>query len=133
MIFAPSAFGKKIMPLLAVFTLINIVFIAFENFWKSINITAAIVLLGNALLFLLSILSIWLHLKASHNKNPNVLVRSIMGSTLLKMIIIGATVIWYTKFYAAAKSKISVIIIMVAYLLYTFLEVRIALKINKSK
>jgi hypothetical protein len=71
----------------------------------SIKVNHSVVIFGNALLFLLAMISLQLHMSASKKENPNVLVRSIMMSTFLKMILIAVSVLIYVKMAKETKSK----------------------------
>lgn len=128
-----SKFGKLLMPTFAFFNIINLTFLIWSNYWDSININHSVVIFGNALLFLLAFVSLWLHIGASKKENPNVLVRSIMGSTFIKMMVIAISVLLYLKVMKGEKSKLAVITTMAIYLVYVFLEVKTALKLNKKQ
>ncbi len=127
-----SIFGKLIMPLFAFFNIINIIFYFWGQKWDSINVNHIVVIFGNSLLFLLAIISLWLHLNASKKENPNVLLRSIMMSTFVKMLVIAISVLVYVKIYKSNKSIWAVLVTMLIYLIYMFIEVKIALQLNKK-
>lgn len=129
-----SKFGKLLMPFFALFTIVNIAFLIWADKWDAIQINHSVIIFGNALLFLLSLFSLWLHLKALNNKNPNVLVRSVLSSTFLKIILIATSVLLYLKFVPKElRSRLAVIIVLFLYIIYVYLEVRIVLKLNKKK
>ncbi|HNE94303.1 MAG TPA: hypothetical protein PKZ66_09280, partial [Chitinophagaceae bacterium] len=96
--FQQSKFGKLIMPFFALFTLVNIVFITWAEKWDAIKLNHTVIIFGNALLFLLSIFSIWMHLKAVNHKNPSVMVRGVLGSTFVKIILIATSILLYLYF-----------------------------------
>jgi hypothetical protein len=125
-------FFKLILPFFTLFNILNILFIIFSEKLDAIHINHTIVLFGNALFFALALLSLWLHLAASKNPNPNILVRSVMGSTLVKMLMTAIVVLIYTKVMKENKSTWGVIVGMVVYLFYMLLEVKIALRLNKK-
>lgn len=127
-----SKFGKLIMPLFAFFNIINIIFYFWGQKWDSINVNHIVVIFGNSLLFLLAIISLWLHLNASKKENPNVLLRSIMMSTFVKMLVIAISVLVYVKIYKSNKCIWAVLVTMLIYLVYMFIEVKIALQLNKK-
>lgn len=128
-----SKFGKLLMPTFAFFNIVNLTFLIWANYWDSIKIDHSVVIFGNALLFLVGLISLWLHINASKKENPNVLVRSIMGSTLIKMMVIAVSVLIYLKLMKGEKSKLAVITTMAIYLVYVFLEVKTALRLNKKQ
>ncbi len=133
MILTPSKFGKNLMPLLALFTIVNLVFFVWADYLDSIKVNHSVVIFGNALLFLLAMISLQLHMSASKKENPNVLVRSIMMSTFLKMILIAVSVLIYVKMAKETKSKWAIFVTMFIYLIYMAIELKIALKLNKKQ
>jgi len=128
----PSKFGKLLMPMFALFNVVNVIFLFWAEKLASLNIDYIIVIIGNALVFILTMLTLWLHVSASKKSNPNVLVRSVMGSTFIKMIIIGSAVIAYVMWAKEKRSNLAVIVTMALYLVYTFLEVKTVLGLQKK-
>lgn len=126
-------FFKLILPFFTLFNIVNIIFIIFSEKWDAIHINHTVVISGNMLFFALALLSLWLHLMAAKSPNPNILVRSVMGSTLIKMLLTAIVVLIYTKVMKENKSTWGVIVGMVVYLFYMLLEVKIALRLNKNK
>lgn len=132
--FQQSAFGRQIMPFFALFTIVNIVFIVWADKWDALNLHHTVIVFGNSLLFLLSIFSIWLHLKAVNHKNPQVMVRGVLGGTFIKIILIATSILLYLYFTPKEqRSKLAVIAVMFLYLIYVYIEVRVVLKLNKKK
>jgi hypothetical protein len=125
-------FLKLVLPFFTLFNIINVLFIIFSENWDSIHINHNVVLFGNVLFFALALLSLWLHLLAAKSSNPNILVRSVMGSTLIKMLLTAIVVLIYTKVMKESKSNRGVLAGMVVYLFYMLLEVKIALRLNKK-
>jgi len=133
MMFQQSTFGKLLMPFFALFTVVNIVFIFWADKWDAFKINHIVIVFGNSLLFLLTMLSLWLHLKAIKHKNPNVLFRSVLMSTFIKIIIMGIGVLLYVSYIPKEnRSRLAVIAVMVLYLLYSMIEVKTILKKNKK-
>jgi Kef-type K+ transport system membrane component KefB len=134
MIFQQSTFGKLLMPFFALFTVVNIAFIVWAEKWDAMQINHLVIVFGNALLFLLTMFTLWLHLKAINNKNPNVLLRSVMLSTFIKLIVMGVGVLLYVAYIPKEnRSRLTIIAIMILYLCYTMIEVKAILKKNKKK
>lgn len=128
-----SKFGRNIMPIFALFNVVNLIFFIWGSTWDAMKINHTVVIFGNALLFILALISLWLHMSAAKKHNPNVLVRSIMLSTFLKMIAIAVSVLLYVKLTKGEKSKYAVFATMAIYILYMLIELRIALKLNKKQ
>jgi high-affinity K+ transport system ATPase subunit B len=128
----PSKLGKLLMPIFALFNVVNIGFLIGADKFDTLKIDHNVVIFGNALLFLLATISLGLHIKAGKKENPNVLVRSVMISTFIKMIVIAVTVLVYVKLMKEEKSTYAVLVTMFLYLIYMFMEVKIALRLNKK-
>ncbi|MBX2931365.1 MAG: hypothetical protein KF781_05395 [Chitinophagaceae bacterium] len=133
MMFQQSTFGKLLMPFFALFTVVNIVFIVWAEKWDAMQLNHIVIIFGNALLFLLTMLSLWLLLKAISHKNPNVLFRSVLLSTFIKIIIVGTGALLYITYIPKEnRSRLTVIAVMVLYLVYTMIEVKTILGMNKK-
>lgn len=131
--FQQSTFGKLLMPFFALFTVVNIVFIVWAEKWDAMQLNHIVIIFGNALLFLLTMLSLWLLLKAISHKNPNVLFRSVLLSTFIKIIIVGTGALLYITYIPKEnRSRLTVIAVMVLYLVYTMIEVKTILGMNKK-
>jgi hypothetical protein len=90
-----------------------------------------VLLLGNALLFLVTQLSFLLYRKGLNDKNIHVFMRMMYSSMLLKMVIcaVGATI----YFYLVRKdvSKAGLLGCFALYMIYTFLEVKALTRLSK--
>lgn len=127
-----NSFIKLITPIFIVFIFINCLVLGFKEKMLSIHIDAKVVFGSNCILFFISTLCIALHSKAIASKNPNALVRSIMLSTTLKFLIVAISTMLYAKFSGNNKSVYGIYCGLFLYIIYTYLEVRIALKLNKK-
>jgi len=85
------------------------------------------------LLFVLSALSLLMQLKALNNKNPNVFVRSVLGSTVMKLFVLGAAAMIYVVLSGKDRNVYGIVGVMLLYIVYAVLEVRSALKMNQPK
>ncbi len=128
----PSKFGKLLMPIFAIFNIVNLTFLVFAKKMDDMHIDHIIVIIGNTLLFLLAMLTLWMLVKSVHHKNPHVLVRTVMATAFIKMIIVGIAVFWYVQWAKQNRSNWAVIISMLLYLVYTFIEVKAVIKLNKQ-
>lgn len=127
-----SSFIKLITPIFIVFIFINCLVLGFKEKLLAIHIDPKVVFGANCILFFISTLCIALHSRAIANKNPNALVRSIMLSTTLKFLIVAVSTMLYAKFSGNNKSVYGIYCSLFLYIIYTYLEVRIALKLNKK-
>jgi hypothetical protein len=74
-----------------------------------------------------------IQLKGMHHTNPNVFVRSIMGSMMIKMFLTVIAVFIYVSSTGNNFNKKGILIALFFYLIYLAVEVMTILKMNKSK
>ena len=67
------------------------------------------------------------------NANPNVFVRSVMGSMMIKMFIVVGVVFAYVAFSGGHYNKRGVFISLFFYLIYLAVEVYAVMKLNNQK
>lgn len=125
---------KKIfLPLISIFVVFSGAITASKNLLTKWGIDPNVLLIANALFFLISLLVFFMQRKALSNSNPNVFVRSVMGGMLLKMSVCIICVIVYRLVAGNNVSKISVFAAMFLYLLYLVAEVAVITKLAKQK
>lgn len=127
-----NSFIKLVTPIFIVFIFVNCLVLGFKEKMLAIHIDSKVVFGANCILFFISTLCIALHSKAIANKNPNALVRSIMLSTTLKFLFVAVSAMLYAKFSGSNKNIYGIYCGLVLYIIYTYLEVKIALKLNKK-
>ena len=88
---------------------------------------------ANILLFVVTLVGLIALIQASKNPNPNVLVRTVMVVMGLRLLGIAVAVLLYMKLAGAAMSPRSVYASFALYPLYTWLEIRLFLKLNVKK
>ncbi|MDE3236348.1 MAG: hypothetical protein KGO81_10375 [Bacteroidota bacterium] len=128
----PQSFAKRIMPLFVVFIIVNSIILLLQKQFYQNNIDALVVFTANYLLFIMSSVTIAMHLKAFNKKNPNASVRSVMGATLMKLVVLGGSAIVYLAMAGANRSLKAILGGMILYVVYTVVEVRIATKLNEK-
>jgi len=126
-------FGKLLFPSLLVFASVTVIFMAAPRFWDDIGISHRVVVVGNALLYSLSAFSVWMHLKALKSPSPYVFTNSVMGSTVIKLVVLGIATILYLFVSGKEKSVYAIFTTMFLYMVYTAFDVKAALLLNKKK
>ncbi len=96
---------KAFLPFVLVFVSINLIALGFERIMKSMHIDKWVVVGANTLLFLISLYNVYQHLKVVQQNNPHAMVRGVMGSTVLKLFVLGAAAFLYL--YNAGEQKTS--------------------------
>ncbi len=125
---------KKIfLPLVLVFVVINLLAFIFGTILRSWKIDPYLVASTNGILFLISIYNALQHLKAMAQTNPHAMIRGVMGSTVLKLFVLGTAAFIYLYNAGENKNINGLFFGMGLYILYTWLDVRIALNGNPVK
>ncbi|MCX6265025.1 MAG: hypothetical protein NTZ47_10865 [Bacteroidetes bacterium] len=123
-------FDKQIMPLWTVFLLVSGLLVIFWNKLPAKQINPWVVLIGNALLFVIALLNIAYHRASLQKKNPQAVLRSVMGATMVKLFVLAALVIIYLVGAGSARSIYGVIASMGLYIIYSWLETKILLQMK---
>jgi hypothetical protein len=126
---------KKSSHLFSVFIIIGVISIFLKEYVKRnhINIDVEVLQGANAILYILSLITLNLQIKAMKNTNPNVFIRSVMGSMMIKMFIVVAIVFAYTILSGDHFNKRGIFISLFLYLLYLAVEVYALMKLNQQK
>lgn len=125
---------KHFRGLLVLFIIVIALSLVFKDKLAEKKIDYLVVIGANAILFVLSMISLAMHAKAVNNKNPNAFVRSIMAANIIKLLGVAITAFIYIQ--ASSKETRSVNAIFIGlglYIIYTWLEKKATLQINKSK
>ncbi len=124
---------KPYRPLLILFAIVNASVLVWKSRLENVGIQYEVVTVGNILLFLFTLISLLLQVKASANKNPNAIVRAVMVGMGMKLIGFATALLIYISMAGKEKSNPSVYVCLGLYLIYTWLEVRLFLKQNPKK
>lgn len=128
-----TSLRKLYLPAFIIFILINALAVVFAKKLQQNDIDSSVIIGANSLLFVLALISAYMHAKAATNSNPNAFVRSVMGATVLKLFVIAGAAFIYLFAAGANKSVKALLTAMVLYLIYTIIEVRTAFAINRKK
>jgi hypothetical protein len=128
-----DSFAKKMLPLFFLFIIVNSIILVFQQRLESFKIDPFVVFTANCLLFVLSVLTLAMHVRALNKTNPNVFIRSVMGATMIKMLVLASSAMIYLFMEGKNRSVYGVFTSMLLYIIYMVLEIRIALKLNQKK
>ena len=120
-------------PTILIFILVNAFFIAGKNMLARWGIDQSVVIIGNLVLFLVSLISFALSRRSLKSKNPNVFVRAMYTNFMLKLFVCVATAFIY---FSAAKKNINkpgLFVCMGLYVFYTVIEVSSLTKLLREK
>ena len=124
---------KGFMPVLILFGILNVIFVVGRNALENWGADQETLIAGNAILFVFTLISFLVALRGLHNPNPNVFMRTVMGSIMLKMFLIVIAAFVYISIYRKDINKPALFTCMGLYLVYTFLEVSGLMKMLKQK
>lgn len=125
--------AKEIIPLILLFILFNNFFLLGKNWLAKHGIDHLVLIIANSLFFIVSILIYRMKKRALQNANPNVFVRSVMAGTMIKMAVCVIAIGIYAFAFKSIFSKWSVFTAMFLYLIYLFVESKMAAKLNKKR
>jgi hypothetical protein len=124
---------KGFLPLILLFVVLNAFFISGKHLLQKWNADQDVLILGNALLFIVSIISFLLARRAMNNPNPHAFVRSIYISVMVKLFVCMIAAFVYISLYKSQLNKPALFTCMGMYLLYTFMEVSGLMRMLKQK
>jgi len=125
--------SKGLLPVFYIFLFIAVLLLIFSNKLAEAGVDTIVLTGANILLFVLSVISFFIVLKGIRHSNPNVFVRSVMGSMMIKMVVCLVATFLYVYFTGDNYNKKSVFIALLLYLVYLSAEVVVLMKLNKNK
>jgi len=125
--------SNVVLPLVITFILFAVALVLAWLFWKDASVNFVVLLGANVLFFLVSVAAFRIQYKAMHDSNPNVFIRKVMTTMLLKMFVALAAVMAYVFISGKNFNRPAVYISMLIYLVYLVVEVGLVMKLNKRK
>lgn len=124
---------KRFLPLLGLFIAVTSFANLFRGFLSGKGIDADVLVIGNTLIFLISLLSLYFHIKGFLDKNVQVFLRSVYGSLMIKMFGLAAIAAIYILVMKKEVNKPALFTCMGLYVLYTIIEIRQVFHLLKEK
>ena len=97
------------------------------------NVDQNVLIAGNILLFVITIISFLLAQKGIKNANAHAFIRSIIGGIMIKLFVAIIAAFIYISIFKKEINKPALFTCMVLYLVYTFLEVSLLNRLLKQK
>jgi len=97
------------------------------------NADADVLIIGNSILFIATLLSFFLYSRALKNNQPHKFLKYIYGGMFLKMLICLITAFIYIATFGKNVNKPAIFGCMFLYFIYTFVEVSILLRMSKEQ
>jgi hypothetical protein len=120
-------------PMILIFILVNAFFVAGKNMLVKWGIDQSVVIIGNLVLFLVSLLSFLLSRRSMKSDNPNVFVRAMYAGVMIKLF---ACVIAAFIYFSAAKPNVNkpgLFVCMGLYMVYTAVEISSLTKLLRKQ
>ncbi len=124
---------KTFLPILVVFVLVNIIPVVFSGFIAKVQIDQSVLIVGNLVLFAVTIVSFLLYRNAMIAGNTHGFIKNVYGGLFLKFFVCIIAAFIYIYNVREAVNKAGVFCLMFLYLVYTFLEISILMKNSKHK
>lgn len=123
----------SLKPLLLLVVILSIIILLGATTLVGLHINNYVLLAANWLFFALNVGAFLIQLQAVKNSNPNVYFRSMMSSMLLKMFTTIGVLLTIIVTNKQLLGKRTLFAIMLLYIIYLAVEVRMASKMNKQK
>ena len=117
--------NKFFKPILLLFVLLNAFFIGGKNFLQRWGADSDVLIIGNAVLFTVTLISFLLAQKALKNSNTHAFIRAIIGGIMIKLFVSIIAAFIYISIFKTTINKPALFTCMGLYLVYTFLEVSV--------
>ena len=124
---------KPFFPIALLFILFNSLFIAGKKWLTKWNVDTDVLIIGNLILFVATLLSFFLYARALKNDKPHKFLKYIYGGMFLKMLICLIAAFIYIASYGSNVNKPAIFASMFLYFVYTFVEVSILLRLSKQQ
>ncbi|MFN6387829.1 MAG: hypothetical protein ACK4X2_05880 [Bacteroidota bacterium] len=124
---------KLLYPIIALFMFVNAAVLFGEQALINYKFVPTVIMSANLLLFALTLVGLLSLISAAKDPNPNVLVRTVMAFMGFRLIGLAVIIVSYIKMSGAGISPRSVYAGFALYPLYTWLEIRLFLKLNVKK
>jgi amino acid transporter len=125
--------NSPLRPMLLLFILVNTLFIAAKHTVSRWGIDYEVVIVGNLILCALTICAFLVTRRSLHSENPNVFVRAMYGSFMIKLFACAIAAFTYFIIVKPNVNKQGIIVCMGLYIAYTAIEVSSLTKLLRHK
>jgi hypothetical protein len=124
---------KLIRPMILIFIFLNAFFLLGRDWLAKKDISQEVLIIGNMLLFLVSLVTFLITHRSLQLKNPNAFVRAMYGGFIIKFFVVAIAAFVYIMAAKKNVNKPALFICMGLYIVYTFFEVSSLLRVLKRK
>ena len=122
-----------LFPIIIFFLVTNVFFLTGKSFIERKGFDQSVLIIGNLILFVVTLLSFLLNKKNISAQNPNVFVRGVTLGTMLKLFVFAIAAFIYIYLFRSQLNKPALLTCMALYFIYTLMEVSILTKLLKEK
>lgn len=123
---------KLMMRFFIVFIVVTVLAFVFANWLDANKMNHFVIIAANAIILVFTGGNMFLQVKAMANPNPNVFVRSIMGGTFIKMLLLVVALAIYLFTAGTNRSIYAIVVSAGLYIIYTIIEVKGLLELNQQ-
>lgn len=124
---------RPFLPVLFLFITINVFLTVGRTMLQKWNIDQDVLIIGNLVIFCVTLLSYFLTMRGISSTNPHAFVRFVYVSIMLKLLVCIIAALIYIFLSRSNINKPALFVCMGLYLFYTFIEVMILIKSLKQK
>jgi hypothetical protein len=123
---------NKINPIVLLFAAFSTSLLIAGKWINNMGLDTEFLIGTNIFIFILSLVTMYMQTKALRHSNPNVFVRAVMGSMLLKMMVCVIAVLIFVTLDIKKIGSGDIFSFMFLYLIYLFIEVKSIMSRNKK-
>jgi len=124
---------RAFLPLAAIFIVTTIFFTAVPSLDFLWNMDKRVMIAGNAILFVATLISFYLFNRSLANNNVHAFLRMIYGGMFAKMMICLFAALLYIMIARKDVSKGAIFGLMFLYFVYAFVEISIIMKLSRKE
>ena len=124
---------KGLLPVILLFIVLTAFFIVGKDMLTRWDVDQGVLLGGNAILFIITLISYALAQRGLNSTNSHAFVRSVYGSVMIKLFLCLIAAFIYISTNKGNLNKPALFTCMGLYLVYTFMEVSALMKLLRGK
>ena len=123
---------RNFLPAIILFLVLNSGFLTMMKRLEGWGFDYTVLVFGNIIVFGISLLSYWMAVKGLTTKNNHAFFRWVYGSVMMKLFILAGVAFVYIMMNKQEVNKPGLFFCMGLYVIYTFIEVKSAARLNKK-
>ena len=124
--------ARAFLPLTIIFVITSSLFLSLRSLFIQWGADTDVLVIGNIILFLATAFSFYLYYRSVNSKNAQVIVRMVYSGMIVKLFVCLVAAFVYISMAGKTVSKGAIIGCFIIYLIYTYTEVVILMKLSKQ-